>query len=465
LIKYIKWAIALALIGGIAVTAALIVQPATDGDGSTAFKGGNKGKGKGRRRPAGGEVVPVVAEKAVSADVPVYLDGLGTVRALNTVTVQPLVDGRLIGVKFREGHPVAKGELLATIDPTLYQAQLDQAVAKKAQDEAQLASARRELERASSVGRIATLQKTIDTTRAQVEQFEALVKADQAAIDNATAQLGYTRIIAPIAGRTGIRMVDEGNVVRASANSALVVITQVQPISILFNLPQQQLGRVNAAMANAQTLGGAEGRWLIAEALGPDGKTVIERGELKVVDNQVDQTTGTVRLKAEFPNAKLQLWPGQFVSVRVLVETLKGATVLPTAAVQQGPDGSFVYVVGEEDRVAVRQVTVAQQDDRFAVIGTGVKTGESVVTTGFARLRDGSRVTLAAPGNPGNPGNGKALSGRGQDGTQSRRRSGRKRETPAEGQSAERAQPQTTGKGSAAASGEGSGRREGTVGQ
>jgi multidrug efflux system membrane fusion protein len=462
LVKYIKWAIALALIGGIAVTAALIVQPATDGDGRAAFKGGSKGKGKGRRRQAGGEVVPVVAEKAASADVPVYLDGLGTVRALNTVTVQPLVDGRLISVNFREGQTVAKGDLLATIDPTLYQAQVNQALAKKAQDEAQLASARRELERASSVGRIATLQKTIDTTRAQVEQFEALVKADQAAIDNASAQLGYTRIIAPIAGRTGIRMVDEGNVVRASANSALVVITQVQPISILFNLPQQQLGRINAAMAEARTRGGAEGGWLTAEALGPDGKTVIERGELKVVDNQVDQTTGTVRLKAEFPNAKLQLWPGQFVSVRVLVETLKGATVLPTAAVQQGPDGAFVYVVGEEDRVGVRQVTVAQQDDRLAVIGTGVKTGENVVTTGFARLRDGSRVSLAAPNAPGND---KALSGRGQDDKQTRRRSGRKREAPGEGQPTGSTQPQATAKGSAAASGDGSGRREGTVGQ
>jgi membrane fusion protein, multidrug efflux system len=220
-----------------------------------------------------------------------------------------------------------------------------------------------------------------------VAQLEAQVNLDQAAIDNAQAILGYTKIVAPLSGRTGIRMVDEGNIVRSGdAAGGLVVITQLRPISVFFSLPQQQVARVNRAFAQGP---------LTVEALGADGKTVTDRGTLRVVDNQVDQTTGTVKLKAEFPNAELQLWPGQFVNVRLLIETLGQVVVVPTAAVQRGPNGTFAYVVQADNMVAVRPVTVTQQDDGQAVVTAGLKAEERVVTTGFARISDGTEVAVS----------------------------------------------------------------------
>jgi multidrug efflux system membrane fusion protein len=330
----------------------------------------------------------VLATAAKLADVPVYLDGVGTTKALNTVTVRPQVDGKLMKVLFKEGQDVERGYVLAEIDPITYQAMLDQAKAKKAQDEAQLANARLDLERYIRLvqSNSATRQQA-DTQKATVAQLEAQVNLDQAAIDNAQAILGYTKIVAPISGRTGIRMVDEGNIVRAGdSGGGLVVITQLRPISIFFSLPQQQVARVNRAFAQGP---------LAAEALGADGKTVTDRGTLQVVDNQVDQTTGTVRLKAEFPNAELQLWPGQFVNVRLLIETLREVVVVPTAAVQRGPNGTFAYVVQADNRVAVRPVTVTQQDDGQAVVTVGLQAGERVVTTGFARISDGTEVAVS----------------------------------------------------------------------
>ena len=330
--------------------------------------------------------VPVIAAATRRADVPVHLDGVGTTRALNTVTVRPQVDGRLIGIDFKEGEDVERGQLLARIDPTTYQAAYDQAVAKKAQDEAQLANARLDLERyqrLSATNSIARQQ--FDTQKATVAQLEAQVKLDQAAIDNAKAILEYTTITAPIAGRTGIRLVDQGNLLRASDTSGIVVITQLRPISVLFTLPQQQLGEVNRAFAEGT---------LPVEAFGADNKTVIDRGTLQVVDNQVDQATGTIKLKAEFPNSNLQLWPGQFVNVQLLIDTLRQVVVAPTAAVQRGPNGTFVFVVQPDNKVAVRPVTVSQQDENQTVIATGLQADERVVTTGFARLTAGSEVAV-----------------------------------------------------------------------
>jgi multidrug efflux system membrane fusion protein len=341
-----------------------------------------------KRFRGGDGPVPVLATAAKLADVPVYLDGVGTTKALNTVTVRPQVDGKLMKVLFKEGQDVERGYVLAEIDPITYQAMLDQAKAKKAQDEAQLANARLDLERYIRLvqSNSATRQQA-DTQKATVAQLEAQVNLDQAAIDNAQAILGYTKIVAPISGRTGIRMVDEGNIVRAGdSGGGLVVITQLRPISIFFSLPQQQVARVNRAFAQGP---------LAAEALGADGKTVTDRGTLQVVDNQVDQTTGTVRLKAEFPNAELQLWPGQFVNVRLLIETLREVVVVPTAAVQRGPNGTFAYVVQADNRVAVRPVTVTQQDDGQAVVTVGLQAGERVVTTGFARISDGTEVAVS----------------------------------------------------------------------
>jgi multidrug efflux system membrane fusion protein len=283
---------------------------------------------------------------------------------------------------------VPKGYVLAKIDPTIYQAQYDQAVAKKAQDEAMLANAKLDLARYSKLAQSNAINKQqVDTTRAQVAQFEAQVKSDQAAIDNARAVLSYTDITAPIAGRTGIRLVDEGNIVRASDSTGLVVITQIKPISVLFSLPQQVLPDLTKGMAEGP---------LPIDAFAPDGTTVVDKGKVQVINNQVDPTTGTVQLKAEFPNPDLQLWPGQFVNVRVLINTLHQVVVVPAAAVQRGPSGVFVYVVKDDQTVTVRKVTLTQQDDQQAVIAAGLTPGEQVVTTGFARLAEGTRVSTAS---------------------------------------------------------------------
>src|SRR6202790_3529719 len=258
--------------------------------------------------------VPVLAATPRIQDVPVYLDGVGAVRALNNVTVRPQVDGKLIAVNFTEGQDVKKGDVLGEIDPVLYKATFDQALAKKAQDEAQLANQRLDLIRyqqlaASNAGS----KQQYDTQRAVVAQQEALVNADQAAIDNMQAMLGYTKIIAPLSGRAGLRQVDQGNIVHAADATGLVVITQLQPIAVQFSLPQQQIFRVNAAAAKGT---------LAVDVFGNDGVTVIDTGTLAGIDNQVDPTTGTLKLKAEFPNTKFQLWPGQFVNVRLKVDTL-----------------------------------------------------------------------------------------------------------------------------------------------
>lgn len=370
--RYIIYGLAGLLIAAVAL-ALYFQEPA--GRQISGRRGGNQGP------------VPVLVATATASDVPVYLDGVGTTKALNTVTVRPQVDGKLLKISFKEGDDVPRGYVLGEIDPVTYQAQYDQTIAKKAQDEAQLANAKLDLERYVKLATTnASTKQQVDTQRALVAQLEAQVRLDQAAIDNAQAILGYTKIIAPIAGRTGIRQVDEGNIVHASDTTGLVVITQIQPLSIFFNLPQQVLARVNKAFAQGS---------LRVDALAADNTTVADSGLLQVVDNQVDQTTGTVKLKADFPNKDLQLWPGQFVNVRLLIDTLKQAIVVPTAAVQRGPNGTFVYVV-DGDSVSVRQVTVTQQDETHAVIATGLSSSDRVVTTGFAQLADGTQITVGS---------------------------------------------------------------------
>jgi membrane fusion protein, multidrug efflux system len=355
-----------------------------------AQRGGRRGPGA-----AGTEPVPVLAIAATLADVPIYLNGVGTAKALNTVTVRPQIDGKLISVLFKEGQDVDKGYVLAKIDPTTYQAQYDQAVAKKAQDEAQLANAKLDLERYTRLAASNAINKQqADTQKALVDQLSAQIRSDQAAIDNAKAILGYTDIVAPIFGRTGIRLIDEGNIVHASDATGLVVITQIKPISVFFNLPQQNLPQLNR--------GQAEGP-LPVQALG-EGKSVLDNGKLVVIDNQVDQTTGTVRLRAEFPNAQVQLWPGQFVNVRLLIDTLRQVVVVPTSAVQRGPNGTFVYVLKDDSTAAMRPVEVTQQDEERAVIGKGVEAQERVITTSFARLSDGATVSVPDAGEAGRAG-------------------------------------------------------------
>jgi membrane fusion protein, multidrug efflux system len=332
--------------------------------------------------------VPVLAATPRIQDVPVYLDGVGAVRALNTVTVRSQVDGKLIAVNFTEGQDVKKDDVLGEIDPVLYKAQYDQTVAKKAQDEAQLANQRLDLARYQQLSATnAGSKQQYDTQRAVVAQQEALVNADQAAIDNAKAMLGYTKIVAPISGRAGLRQVDQGNIIHAADATGLVIITQLQPIAVQFSLPQQQIVRLNAASAKGA---------LAVDVFGNDGLTVIDTGTLKGIDNQVDPTTGTLKLKAEFANANFQLWPGQFVNVRLKVDTLSQALVVPTSAVQRGPAGTFSYVIGAGEIVTAKPVVVTQQNENDAVIASGLSPTDRVVTTGFANLSDGAKVVIGS---------------------------------------------------------------------
>jgi len=338
---------------------------------------------------AGDGPVPVLAANAQFADVPIYLDAVGTTKALNTVTVRSQVDGKLLSINFKEGQDVKKGDLLAQIDPTTFQATLDQAIAKKAMDEALLANAKNDLARYEQLAATNAINKQqTDTQRALVAQYTAQVQSDQAAIESARATLGYATIRAPIDGRTGLRQVDEGNIVRSSDSSGIVVITQLQPIAVQFNLPQQYLSEVNAAFAKGP---------LPVDAQRSDNDAILDRGTLTVVDNQVDSTTGTVKLKAEFPNANLQLWPGQFANVRLLINTLQHVVTIPTGAVQRGPNGTFVYVI-KDGAASMRPIVVQRQDETRAVVKSGLTPPDQVVTTGFARLTDGSKVSISSGG-------------------------------------------------------------------
>ena len=374
--RMVSLAVMLVILGGLGYIGWYAFQPKPGG--------GSGGGGRGGARldlP-----VPVLAATPRTQDMPVYLDGVGSVRALNNVIVRAQVDGKLIAVNFTEGQDVKKGDVLGEIDPVIYQAQFDQSVAKKAQDEAQLANQKLDLARyqqlaASNAGS----KQQSDTQRALVAQQEALVKADQAAIDTAQATLGYTRIVAPLSGRAGLRQVDQGNIIKAADATGLVIITQLQPITVQFSLPQQQIVRVNAAAAKGA---------LAVDVFGNDGVTVVDTGTLKGIDNQVDPNTGTLRLKAEFPNAKFQLWPGQFVNVRLKVETLDKAIVVPTSAVQRGPVGTFSYVIGADNIATAKPVVVTQQNENDAVIASGLTPSDLVVTTGFANLSDGAKVLI-----------------------------------------------------------------------
>ncbi|QCK88932.1 efflux RND transporter periplasmic adaptor subunit [Phreatobacter aquaticus] len=330
----------------------------------------------------------VIVQAPRVVDVPVYIDAVGTVTALRTVTVRPQADGRLISVNFREGQMVKAGDVLGRIDPTVYQAQLDQVVAKKAQDEAVLANARLDLARYIRLANDNSGSKQqADTQRALVAQYEAQVALDQAAIDNARAVLAYTTIVSPIDGRTGLRLVDEGNVIQSSSTTGLVVVAQVDPIAVAFSVPQQQLRAVIAAMARGKPK---------VEIISTENGQVQDTGVLDVIDNQIDQTTGTVKLKASFRNDPAHLWPGQYVSIKLEVDTLAGVTTVPGEAVQRGPQGPFLYVLKDETTVGVRPIQIAREAEGLAVI-TGVGPADRVVTTGFARLSDGARVRVADP--------------------------------------------------------------------
>jgi multidrug efflux system membrane fusion protein len=354
----------------------------------------NRAETARRNRP---EQIPVLVATAQNADVPVWLDALGTVQAFSTVTIKSMVDGTLVEVLFQEGQDVRAGDILARIDPRTYQAALDLAEARKAQDEAQLANARADAARYAKLvqNKFATAQQA-DTARALVAQLEAQLRQDQAQIDSARTQLSFTTITAPNDGRTGIRLVDQGNIVRAGDPAGLVVITTLQPIAVVFTLAQQNLPAVAAAMR----AGKPEALAMAQAADGAGAARVLDRGQLDVLDNQVDPTTGTIKLKARFPNADRQLWPGGFVGVRLRVDTLRNAVTVPPAGVQRGPRGMFAYVLNAEGTVSRRPITTGYEDQGVSVITAGVKPGEQVVTDGTARLSDGAKVSVVEPGAP-----------------------------------------------------------------
>ncbi len=344
--------------------------------------GGGTGGGGGRGRHRLNGPVAVITTPVVRKDVPVHVDGIGTVQAFNTVTVRAQVDGQLEKVTFTEGQDVKAGDVLAQIDQRRYQAKLTQAQGMKAKDEAQLANVKLDLERFVRLGQFAT-QQSVDTQRALVRQLEAALQVDQANIDAAALELDYTTIRAPISGRTSVRLIDAGNYVRAGEASGIVVVTQLQPISVAFSLPQQHLVTVNQAMAKGEVQ---------VAALDADGKTVWEEGALSVVDNRIDVQTGTIRLKATFANPERKLWPGQFVNVRVRLDTYRDGNIVPAAAIQRNGSGTFAYVVDPEDRVELRPVRVGQIDGGIALVETGLEPGQRVVVTSQEQLRPGASV-------------------------------------------------------------------------
>lgn len=354
----------------------------------------NAKRGEGRRS-ARADTAPVVVASVTTASVPLIREGIGTVQALSTVVVRAQTEGRLLDVAFSEGQMVKRGDVLARLDPTIAQAQLDQALARLTQSEATLASARNDLDRYQRLALSnAGPRQQAEQQAGQVAQLEAQVKADTALVANARAVMAFTTITAPIDGRVGLRAVDPGNIVRSSDVNGLVSIVQVAPISVVFTLPQRDLPAVTGALARGAPL---------VEVTDPDSRGVLAAGKLKTLDNQIDLATGTIKLKAEFPNDAGTLWPGQYVSARLVVDTLINAKTVPATAIRRGPQGAFVYVVSDDLKAEVRTVTVALQDQARAVVSDGLDVGERVVTLGFAQLTDGKAVEITDGVSPDQP--------------------------------------------------------------
>lgn len=338
------------------------------------------------QHPAG---VAVSAAIATRSDVPVYATGLGTVQAIATVAIRSQVDGKIQEVLFTEGQHVKKGDVLIKIDPRLYQAALDQAKAKKAQDEAQLVSAQKDLDRFSAlVVKSFASQQNVDQQQAKVDQLKASIAADEAAIESAQTQLDYCIITAPSDGRVGVRQVDAGNIVHGSDQAPLVILTQNQPSAVLFTLPARQLESVREAMKRGRVM---------VQAYDQDDKRLLSTGALLLVDNIIDQTTATIRLKAEFDNQDEALWSGEFVNARVLLETRRNSLTIPSSAVQRGPQGLFTWVVTSEGNAEMRALKTGPASGNVTVVESGLSDGDRVVTDGQYKLKQNAPVTITTP--------------------------------------------------------------------
>ena len=368
-------------IGAIALLVAVV------GGGTLALSGPWRSAAGAQGPPADPARVPVVAAPARPRDVGVYLNGLGSVTPLNTVTVRTRVDGELTAVRFQEGQIVGRGDLLAEIDPRPFEAQLTQFEGQLERDQALLDNARLDLKRFQELVKTdAVPRQQLDTQESLVRQLEGTVKNDQGQIDATRVQLAYCRITSPITGRVGLRLVDAGNIVHAADTGGLVIITQLQPITVIFTIAEDSIPTVLERLR--------QGVRLPVEAYDREQRRKLAEGALLTIDNEVDPTTGTVRLKAQFPNTDSRLFPSQFVNARLLIETRRGATVVPTAAIQQSPRGSFVYVLRPDRTVGVRQVGVGVTDGDDVSIEKGLQVGEQVVVEGAERLRDGAAIAL-----------------------------------------------------------------------
>src|SRR6266446_1864842 len=335
------------------------------------------------------QAIPVSAGTVAAADVPVFLQGIGTVQAYNMVAIKSRVDGQIVKVDFKEGQDVKTGDPLFQIDPRPFQAALQQAQAAKQKDEAQLAGAQLDLERYEKlIGTGYQTRQSYDNQKALVSQLQAAVRGDEAQIDNAKLNLGYADIRAPIDGHAGARLVDKGNLLRAGDNSTLVTISEIKPIFVSLTLPQEALYEIRENHGKAP---------LIVQAYSGDGKKQLAEGKLTMVDNAVDQATGTIRLKARFDNEEERLWPGEFVDVRVILSTRRGVATVPAQTVQNGPNGNYVYIIKPDDTVERRAVEVAATQDGVAVVSKGLSPGEQVVVDGQYRLTNGARIKRSAP--------------------------------------------------------------------
>ena len=358
------------------------------------FQRGDQATAANNAQKSAANPVRVSIAPVEKADFPVYLTGLGTVQGFNTVVVRTRVDGQIDKIAFKEGQLVNQGDLLAEIDPRPYQATLDQAKAKKAQDEANLANANLDLQRFTRLGEFATRQQT-DTQRSTVAQLTAQIAADDAAIFNAQTQVDYTQVKAPISGVVGLRQVDIGNIVNAATQTGIVTIAQVEPIAVIFTAPEDQLPYINEGQSIQP---------LKVIAITTDGKKPLAEGTLAVINNQVDTTSGTIRLKGVFDNKNHALWPGQSVSTRLLVKTLKDATVAPDDAIQHSTDGLYAYVVNQDNKADLRKVKVSQSIDGRSVVDSGLSPGEQVITAGQYKVQPGTLVSTAvASSDPAQP--------------------------------------------------------------